>query len=296
MQNMKKWLSIALVLVLTVALSAQAFALTFTWDMLKDGFDYNGKHYNGNAVLFDEDAYTKEYVKKAVDAFQRYWDASSSEAPAIYNNEFKPAILSKMAFKPHTFTDAPSAWYDEALNFVCSTGQMNGVDEGKFDPQGELNRAMAVTILWRMNGSPAPKAAAGFADVAADAWYAESVAWAVEQKITDGTTDTTFSPTDSVTREQMASFFSRMVFALMGINPTAKNPAAIRADLAKYYNDVDLIHDYALAHVKVCYEYEIMQGSGDHIFDPLSSITRAQGAQMLMNYYYMLLKGTFVQM
>ena len=295
MHKMKKWLSLGLALVLTLALTVQAFALTITWDMLKNGYDYNGTHYSGNAVLFDEKVYTPESVAKALAAFQRYWDADSSKAADIYNKEFKPAILG-LEFKPHTFRDAPSDWYDAALNFVCSTGQMNGVADGKFDPQGDLNRAMAVTILWRMNGSPAPKGSAGFRDVKAGDWFAESVAWAVEQKITDGTTDTTFSPTDPVTREQMAAFFSRMVFALMGISPVAKNPDAIRRDLAKYYDDVNQMDDYAVAHILVCYEYVIMQGSGERQFDPLSSITRAQGAQMLMNYYYMLLKGTFVEM
>ena len=292
MRHRSKWLALALALVLTLALTVQAFALTVTWDMLKNGYDYKGTHYSGNAVLFDEKVYTPESVAKAVAAFQRYWDADDSKAADIYNKEFKPAILG-LEFKAHTFTDAPTNWYDKALNFVCSTGKMDGVAEGKFDPQGTLNRAMAVTILWRMNGEPAPKADSGFADIHPNDWYADAVAWAVENKITDGKTDTTFDPLGNVTRQQMASFFSRMMQALAGMSGLNLTEAQLRAALKSIYNDVGLIDAYALEHVLICYEAKVMTGSGVKLFDPLSPITRAQGAQMLMNYYYFLLDATF---
>ena len=144
-----------------------------------------------------------------------------------------------------------------------------------------------------MNGEPAPKADSGFADIHPNDWYADAVAWAVENKITDGKTDTTFDPLGNVTRQQMASFFSRMMQALAGMSGLNLTEAQLRAALKSIYNDVGLIDAYALEHVLICYEAKVMTGSGVKLFDPLSPITRAQGAQMLMNYYYFLLDATF---
>ena len=284
MRHRSKWLALALALVLALALAVPALAAEVTWAQMAEG----------NGVLAPESAYTPESVQAALTAYEHYKKAkkgSQAEKDA-YNNEFKPAIKG-LEFKAHTFTDAPTNWYDKALNFVCSTGKMDGVAEGKFDPQGTLNRAMAVTILWRMNGEPAPKADSGFADIHPNDWYADAVAWAVENKITDGKTDTTFDPLGNVTRQQMASFFSRMMQALAGMSGLNLTEAQLRAALKSIYNDVGQIDAYALEHVLICYETKVMTGSGVKLFDPLSPITRAQGAQMLMNYYYFLLDATF---
>ena len=153
MKHMKQALALLLTLVLALALTVPALAATATWEKMAEG----------NSVLAPESAYTPASVQAALTAYQHFLDAktgSQAEKDA-YNNEFKPAILA-LEFKPHTFSDAPSDWYDKALNFVFSTGRMNGVGNNLFDPQGTMTRAMAVTILWRMNGEPAPKAASGF--------------------------------------------------------------------------------------------------------------------------------------
>ena len=288
MNHTRKILTLVLALVLALTMAVPAFAAAETWESMSDG----------NSVLAPEAAYTPASVKVAMDAYQRYsdtWDAGrKKEAINIYNNEFKPAILA-LEFKAHNFTDAPrSQWYTKALDFVSATGRMNGVGGGRFDPQGTMTRAMAVTILWRMNDSPNPKTAAGFRDVPASAWYAKAVAWAVENKITTGTSSTSFDPDSPVTREQMATFFSRMMLALAGqtggLNLTE---AQLRRVLSKQYPDAAQISTYALEHVLVCLETGVMKGNADGSFAPQAPITRAQGAQMLLNYYYFLLNETF---
>ena len=299
MNYTKKWLSLVLALVLAIALAVPALAITFTWDMLKNGFDDdNDHHYNGNPVLAEEEAYTPETVSAAVQAFQRYWDdPRHSQAEKDDYNAFKEAIRG-LEFKAHSFTDAPSSWYDKALNYVGATGKMNGVGGGRFDPQGTMTRAMAVTILWRMNGEPAAKAAAGFKDVPANAWYAKAVAWAVEQKITTGKSAAVFDPNAPVTREQMASFFSRLLFSYVDPNNPdyvrLKNlsPTNLRAILTTYFSDADQISEYALLHVAICREIKLVRGNADGSFAPLANITRAQGAQMLLNYYQLLIEMT----
>ena len=184
-------------------------------------------------------------------------------------------------------------WAYDGIAFCLYTGLMNGMGNGYFQPNGTTTRAQLVTILWRMYGEPAPKADSGFADIHPNDWYADAVAWAVENKITDGKTDTTFDPLGNVTRQQMASFFSRMMQALAGMSGLNLTEAQLRAALKSIYNDVGQIDAYALEHVLICYETKVMTGSGVKLFDPLSPITRAQGAQMLMNYYYFLLDATF---
>lgn len=285
MNYTKKWLSLVLALVLAIALAVPALAAEVTWnDMAKD-----------NSVLAPEKAYTPESVKKALTAYSHYCDApkgSQAEKDA-YNKEFKPAIKG-LVFKAHTFKDAPSNWWNNALNYVCSTGKMNGVGGGRFDPNGTMTRAMAVTVLWRMNGEPAAKAAAGFKDVPANAWYAQAVAWAVEQKITTGKSASSFDPDSPVTREQMAAFFSRMILSLAGADANLNlNEAKMRAALADQYSDAAKISAYALDDVLICLELGIMKGNADGTFAPLANITRAQGAQMLLNYYDFLIDASF---
>lgn len=288
MKHTKKWLAMALALVLALALAVPVFAATETWATMS----------NGNSVLAPESAYTPASAQNALAIFQRYsdtWDAGRrTEALDIYYDEFKPAILG-LEFKAHTFTDAPRGqWFDQALDYVCSTGKMNGVAPGVFDPQSSMTRAMAVTILWRINGEPAPKTAAGFSDVPAGQWYSAAIAWAVENKITNGTTATTFDPNGSVTREQMATFFSRMMLAVSGSSTTVPiSDSAARAELNKHYSDASKISSYALGHVVMCYLSEVMKGNADGTFAPQANITRAQGAQMLRNYYLILLGNTF---
>lgn len=294
MNYTKKWLSLVLALVLAIALAVPALALTFTWDMMKNGYDYNGQHFNGNPVLAEEKAYTPETARAALKAFQAYQDkaAGSKEEKAAYET-FKKAIKG-LKFKTHTFKDAPSNWWNNALNYVCSTGKMNGVGGGRFDPNGTMTRAMAVTVLWRMNGEPAAKAAAGFKDVPANAWYAKAVAWAVEQKITTGKSASSFDPDSPVTREQMAAFFSRMILSLAGADANLNlNEAKMRAALADQYSDAAKISAYALDDVLICLELGIMKGNADGTFAPLANITRAQGAQMLLNYYDFLIDASF---
>ena len=99
-------------------------------------------------------------------------------------------------------------WYANAVNYVTLTGLMNGTGDG-FSPNLAINRGMMVTVLYRMAGSPEVTAENPFTDVPADTWYTDAVIWASENGITAGTSETTFSPTNSLTREQLATFFYR---------------------------------------------------------------------------------------
>ena len=109
-----------------------------------------------------------------------------------------------------SFTDvAADAYYRDAVLWAVENRIVLGVSETKFDPDGICTRAQIVTLLWRAAESPAAGSANPFTDVAADAYYADAVLWAVGKEITIGTSGTTFSPNRICTRAEIVTFLYR---------------------------------------------------------------------------------------
>ena len=98
-----------------------------------------------------------------------------------------------------------SIWYEKAQNWAKEKGISDGMN-----PNGTINRAQMVTMLWRAMGQPAPTAAATFTDVSADSYYAQAVAWAIENGITAGVGGGRFDPAATCTRAQIATFLYRL--------------------------------------------------------------------------------------
>lgn len=117
------------------------------------------------------------------------------------------------AFAAGTFTDvAADAYYAEAVQWAVENGITNGMGDGRFAPEETVNRAQAVTFLWRLMGKPEPTKAQTFPDVESDpnnSWYKTAVQWAVEQGITNGT-GTGFSPTVTCSRGMILTMLYRM--------------------------------------------------------------------------------------
>ena len=112
------------------------------------------------------------------------------------------------------FYDVPNnAYFYEAVKWAVKNGITTGVGNDLFAPEQPCTRAQIVTFLWRAAGSPEPKAASSFADVAAGSYYAKAVAWAVENGITTGTGDGKFSPDATCTRAQAVTFLARALNA-----------------------------------------------------------------------------------
>lgn len=105
---------------------------------------------------------------------------------------------------------AEDAYYADAVIWAVGEGITSGTTATTFTPNATCTRAQAVTFLWRASGSPAPKSSVNpFTDVKADAYYYDAVLWAVEQGITKGTSDTTFTPNATCTRAQIVTFLYR---------------------------------------------------------------------------------------
>lgn len=108
------------------------------------------------------------------------------------------------------FTDVSAdAYYYKAVLWAAEKGITEGTSDTTFSPNDTVTRAQVVTLEWRAAGKPAATAANPFKDVASGTYYEDAVLWAVAQKITEGTSNTTFSPVDPCTRAQIVTFLYR---------------------------------------------------------------------------------------
>ena len=170
------------------------------------------------------------------------------------------------------FTDVHAEdYYYDAVLWAAQKGIAGGMSDTLFAPNAACTRAQIVTFLWRAAGSPEPKALSSFADVTADAYYAKAVAWAVENGITNGTTDTTFGPDETCTRAHGVTILSRAA----GTNTASGN---------SNFADVDVNAYYASA-VKWAVDNGITNGISSSLFGPDSSCTRAQIVTFLYRMY-----------
>ena len=164
--------------------------------------------------------------------------------------------------KENPFTDVPSgAYYYDAVLWAVENGVTDGVTATLFAPDASCTRAQIVTFLWRAAGSPEPVGTSAFTDVPASAYYAKAVAWAVENGITTGTSDTTFSPDAPCTRGQSVTFLYR-----------ARKGAASASTI---FTDVPAGAYYA-APVAWAVENDITNGTGKTTFSPDVPCTRAE--------------------
>ena len=175
-------------------------------------------------------------------------------------------IFMKANGNPQTgvFVDvATGSYYEDAVDWAVENGITKGTDDTHFSPDGICTRAQAVTFLWRAAGSPKPEPRAmPFTDVPVGSYYYDAVLWAVENGITKGTSDTTFSPNMTCTRAQIVAFLWR----------SEKSPAA---GIANPFADVKSTAYYADA-VLWAVKENITKGTTSTTFSPNADCTRAQ--------------------
>ncbi len=172
------------------------------------------------------------------------------------------------------YVDAPEVghWAHNAIETLLDMGLVNGVGKGRFNPDGTMTRAMLVTVLYRLEGSPAVWDCP-FTDVPADAWYTDGVTWAGGMGIVQGYGDGRFDPTAPVTREQVATILSRY----MGI--AGNQWGRGRASLA-CFTDEAMVSDYARQPLEAMVMQGIMNGKGIKL-DPKGTATRAEVCTIL---------------
>ena len=169
------------------------------------------------------------------------------------------------------FYDVPNdAFFYEAVKWAVKSGVTNGLSDTMFGPYESCTRAQIVTFLWRAAGSPEPKTASSFADVPASAYYAKAVAWAVENGITNGMTETTFAPDATCTRGQSVTFLYR---ALKGTASGSTNFTDVASDA--FYADAI---NWAVAN-------NVTNGTSATTFSPNADYTRAEIVTFLYRAY-----------
>jgi len=167
-------------------------------------------------------------------------------------------------------------WFTSDVIYVTLTGLMNGTGDG-FSPNNNINRAQLVTVLYRMAGQPEVTGENPFTDVPDGQWYTDAVLWAAENGITDGTSETTFSPNNPLTREQMATFLYRFA------DFETEEPIEITGDLSGY-TDADLVADYAVDAMTWAVGEGVISGIGNNTLAPDNTASRAQMATVLTRY------------
>ena len=169
------------------------------------------------------------------------------------------------------FYDVPNgAYFYEAVKWAVDKGVTNGLSDTMFGPYESCTRAQIVTFLWRAAGSPEPKTASSFTDVSASAYYAKAVAWAIENGITNGMTETTFAPNATCTRGQSVTFLYR---ALKGTASGSANFTDVKSDA--FYADAI---NWAVAN-------NVTNGTSNTTFSPNADCTRAEIVTFLYRAY-----------
>ena len=184
------------------------------------------------------------------------------------------------------FTDVSEKdWFYGDVMFVYENGLMLGTSKTLFSPHGTATRGMMATILWRMEGSPAPKGKNSFTDVEAGKWYADAITWTAENGIFAGYGKDKFGPDDPITREQLAAIFYRYA-DYKGYNLTVKG------NLDKF-KDADKVTDYAKTAMQWAVGSGLMKGKSGNLLDPQGTATRAEIAAMLHRFIekYELVQG-----
>ena len=176
------------------------------------------------------------------------------------------------------FADVPSTnWAADAVAFASAHELFSGTSETTFSPDQSMSRGMLATVLYNLEGQPDQTLTMqdltdGYNDVSGDAWYADGIAWAVENGIANGYGNGQFGPNDSITREQ----FVVMLWKYAG------SPEA--GDQVLTFTDADQASGYALEALRWAVEKGILSGYSNGQLTPGGTATRAQAAQMLKNF------------
>ena len=186
------------------------------------------------------------------------------------DNSTVSADIPVNAKRTASFADVSSDSYcADAVKWAVENGVTNGTTATTFSPNAACTRGQIVTFLWRAAGSPAPKTTVNpFTDVAADAYYAKAVLWAVENGITNGTTATTFSPDAPCTRAQAVTFLFRGAIA-NGLE------AVTLQELISGFSDAASLPSYAVSAMNWALANGIVQGNGGALM-PNNTCTRGQ--------------------
>ena len=174
------------------------------------------------------------------------------------------------------FTDVRETdWFYDDVVFAYENGLFSGTTATTFSPYAPMTRAMLVTVLYRLEGEPAVTGRSGFSDVTIGSYYEAAVTWAADNGIVNGTSAVTFSPSENVTREQMAAILCRYAqYKQYGTSASASLSA---------FSDAAAVSTYAKAPLSWAVAEKLVNGTDGKLL-PRASATRAQVAAILHRF------------
>lgn len=237
---------------------------------------------NAAIKLIDAIGTVSENSGSAISSARRGYDALTDAQKKLVTNYNKltqaEQVFSSLSSAEDSlpFTDMNGHWSYDAVSYVYKNNLMNGVNASRFSPDGTLNRAMMVTMLYRMAGSPAVSGGSAFSDVPSGKWYSDAVQWASANGVVNGVGRDRFAPEAQITREQMASMMMR--YAQFNQYNTSKS-----ADLSAF-NDAGSISSWALESMKWANAAGLINGRTASTIAPQGTATRAEAATILMRF------------
>lgn len=168
-------------------------------------------------------------------------------------------------------------WFYATVKYAGENGIMNGVSETEFAPNTTLTRAMLVTILYRVEGSPRLNSDSKFTDVSSSEWYSAPVIWAAENGIVNGVSETEFAPNQAITREQIAAIMYR--YAGVKGYDTTQGGMAVRE-----FEDYEAISSWAKEAMQWAVNTKLISGKTETTINPLDAATRAESATIIMRF------------
>ncbi len=215
-------------------------------------------------------------------------DSSSDRTGGGASSKYKPIFSTNEVPTPNTpetanqgwrapsYYDVPAGeWYYNAVMFVSREGMMAG-NNGYFSPNDRLTRGMMAQILYNLEKTPGSTVST-FPDVAASDWFSDAAAWAASFGCMSGYSDGRFGPLDSITREQLAAILYRYAGA-KGYHTAAS------AEISGFA-DGNTVSDWAASSMRWAVATGILSGKSGSRLDPAGHATRAEVAQILMNFY-----------
>ena len=245
-------------------------------DVTKDGYTFLGwfTAYSGGVQVKQIEA-----TETGEKTFYARWQKNVLPPPPITPGTpsapvtpAKPAAPVGLPFADVSGSD----WFYNDVRYVYEKGIMDGTGADRFSPNAPLTRAMIVTILYRMAGSPSVSGSSDFTDVAAGKWFAKAVAWAAANGIVNGYGSGLFGPNDPVTREQLAAILYR--YAVYG----GMTAVTLEENLGSFADTAQL-SAYAIQAMNWAVGQGLINGSGSNLV-PKAQATRAQVAAIIHRY------------
>ena len=245
-------------------------------DVTKDGYTFLGwfTAYSGGVQVKQIEA-----TETGEKTFYARWQKTVLPPPPITPGTpsapvtpAKPAAPVGLPFADVSGSD----WFYNDVRYVYEKGIMDGTGADRFSPNAPLTRAMIVTILYRMAGSPSVSGSSDFTDVAAGKWFAKAVAWAAANGIVNGYGSGLFGPNDPVTREQLAAILYR--YAVYG----GMTAVTLEENLGSFADTAQL-SAYAIQAMNWAVGQGLINGSGSNLV-PKAQATRAQVAAIIHRY------------